>query len=135
MKMKKRWMSSVLVAASLFVAALPAQASQYVDMDEYSSSTLQSTYQSGNSIYVSIYNYAPNYNWGDIQWEVIDGYSNVIASGTAYNPYDVGNHPTIPGSYYEGTIAIDGNNQNQAKLVLTCTTGRCSGSGYIEGSW
>ncbi|WP_248925009.1 hypothetical protein [Paenibacillus hamazuiensis] len=132
--MKKRLFASLILAASIFLAALPvyAASSQYIDINEYSPSSVESRFHYGNHVYISVNNSAPTGNWGDINWELVDGYFNVIASGTVTNPLTPIGQPNSGDHYITFDMPLDGYNQHNAKLVLSCTSGRCQGDGYIE---
>lgn len=130
----KKWFSTLLIAASVFLTALPVQAasSQYLEMYENGPSTVESYHHHGNHVYITVNNSAPTGNWGDINWELIDGYSQTIASGTVTNPLTVFGYPNSGDHNISLDFPLDGSNQNDARLVLTCTSGRCQGDAYIE---
>jgi hypothetical protein len=131
---KKRLFSTLLIAASVFLTSLPVQAAsdQYVDMYENSPSTVESRHHYGNHVYITVNNNAPTGNWADINWELVDGYSQVIASGTVTNPLTVFGYPNSGDHNISADFALDSFNQNDARLVLTCTGGRCLGDAYIQ---
>lgn len=132
--MKKHFFSSLALAASLVFTALPvyAASSQYLDVYDYSPTTVESRYHYGNHVYINVNNSAPTGNWGDIEWQLVDGYSQVIASGVATNPLNVFGYPNSGEHNITADFPLDGSNQHNAKLVLTCTSGRCQGDASIE---
>ncbi|MFD0675384.1 MULTISPECIES: hypothetical protein [unclassified Paenibacillus] len=132
--MKKRLFSTLVIAASILVYSLPVHAASYqwIEMYENSNSQVESRHHYGTHVYISVNNSAPTGNWGDINWELIDGYSNIIASGTVTNPLTVYGYPNSGDHNITADFVLDSSNQNDARLVLTCTSGRCQGDAYIE---
>jgi hypothetical protein len=117
------------------LAAVPvlAASSQWLDFDENSPTQQESSWHSGNHVYIYVNNAAPTWNWGDMDWQLIDGNFNVIASGTATTPYDINGNPNNNGeSYVTADLPLDSSNLNEAKLIVTCTSLRCQGDAYIE---
>lgn len=119
----KRLITTMLLASSVFMAALPAQAasSQFIDMYGPNVYSVESRYHSGDTVFYLVNHFSNQYS-GDIYWRLVDLYGNELDSGVVTSAND----------YYQNQITLTGNNGNAAKLIMECPNGWCAGDGYIE---
>ncbi|MEI7027383.1 hypothetical protein WBG83_16975 [Paenibacillus sp. y28] len=123
---KKRLVSSVLLAASLFVAALPVQASSWQGFDLYPTITEKaSRWHVGQQVQITVHHNQGNL--GDTYWELRDGYGTLIDSGTVYYQGD-----GFSSEVYDIEPTFNPNHQ-QAQLTLYCQYyDLCNTYGTIE---
>lgn len=134
---KKRLFTLLLVAVSLFLAALPVQAAgQWVDLYPGYSESI-SNYQYGDKVSFYVNNGASNSSYGDIYWELVDFNDVVIDSGTVYNPWEYkmnqgDQYNYNVETYYSAEYPLDYSQSNRARLKLYCSGSTCYGDGRID---
>jgi hypothetical protein len=89
---KKRFLSTLLIAASVFLAALPANAAgyKYFELNSHSDKLYyQTNYISGSHAQVSVANGGFYHQYeSDVNYILYDGIGTVLASGTLIPYYD-----------------------------------------------
>jgi hypothetical protein len=112
--MKKRWFTSLAIAASLFLVALPVSATGEETIVLYHTPQVSSQVYTGSTAEVYIEGWSTS---NEINWYILDQYGATVDYGSVGSPTHKYDQFT---KYYSGAGSL--------QLVLECSGSSCDGS-------